>query len=189
MHIQIHTCMYIYIYIVNIRIYICIYIHLHLSIYISAEPSACGLRNSIWLDSKREVERSEVKQSEAKSEAKRKRSEAKRTRKRSEKRSVAQTLQGPPGSPRDHQGPRWTPGNPPRVPGAPGDLQGSPKAPSEAPLRCPRDRLGPPQKPSEGAKSTPSPEHSARTRIRKHDSLNLQFGTPIVRTECARTID
>ena len=57
--------------------------------YKSADPSACGLLNSIRFDSKSEVKRSE---SEAKRNAKRSESEVKRKRKRkrSEKRSVAQ---------------------------------------------------------------------------------------------------
>ena len=42
----------------------------------SADPSACGLLNSIRFDSKSEVKRSEVKRSEKRSEAKAKRSES-----------------------------------------------------------------------------------------------------------------
>ena len=55
--------------------------------YISADPSACVLLNSIWFDSESEVKLSDI---EAKHEAKPKRNEAKRKRKRSDMRSVVQ---------------------------------------------------------------------------------------------------
>ena len=55
--------------------------------YISADPSACGLKNSIRFDSKSEVERSE---SEAKREAKRSESEVKRREREANIEEVAQ---------------------------------------------------------------------------------------------------
>ena len=58
--------------------YICIYIYVYeyIYIYISADPSACGVLNSIRCDSKSEVKRSE---SGAKRKAKRSESEVKRS--------------------------------------------------------------------------------------------------------------
>ena len=63
-------------------IYICIYI----CICISADPSACGVLNSIRFDSKSEVKRSE---SEAKRKAKRSESQVKRSESESEAKSEA----------------------------------------------------------------------------------------------------
>ena len=54
--------------------------------HISADPSACGLLNSIRFDSKSEVKRSE---SEAKRKAKRSESEVKRSESESEAKSEA----------------------------------------------------------------------------------------------------
>ena len=54
--------------------------------YISADPSACGVLNSIRFDSKSEVKRSE---SEAKRKAKRSESEVKRSESESEAKSEA----------------------------------------------------------------------------------------------------
>ena len=79
--------------------------------YISADPSACGVLNSIRFDSKSEVKRSE---SEAKRNAKRKRSEAKAKAKakRNAKRRAAKRLTKPASS-------AWAD---PGVPGGPGGL-------------------------------------------------------------------
>ena len=59
---------------------------LYIYIYISADPSACGVLNSIRFDSKSEVKRSE---SEAKRKAKRSESEVKRSESESEAKSEA----------------------------------------------------------------------------------------------------
>ena len=66
---------------INKSIYIYVY-----CIYISADPSACGVLNSIRFDSKSEVKRSE---SEAKRKAKRSESEVKRSESESEAKSEA----------------------------------------------------------------------------------------------------
>ena len=59
---------------------------MHIYTYISADPSACGVLNSIRFDSKSEVKRSE---SEAKRKAKRKRSESESEAKSETSRSEA----------------------------------------------------------------------------------------------------
>ena len=59
-------------------------IYMYVYIYISADPSACGVLNSIRFDSK-----SEVKRSEAKRKAKRSESEVKRSESESEAKSEA----------------------------------------------------------------------------------------------------
>ena len=63
--------------------YVCTYIHT----YISADPSACGVLNSIWFDSKSEVKRNE---SEAKRKPKRSESEVKCSESDAKSEAIAQ---------------------------------------------------------------------------------------------------
>ena len=103
----------------------CIYIYIY--IYISADPSACGLLNSIRFDSKSEVKRSE---SEAKRKAKRSESEVKRSESEAKSEAIAQrsidekpasSAWAGPGVSRGSRGSRGSPRLPPRAP------QGTPK--------------------------------------------------------------